>query len=179
MCHAGDVMGAGDVITVLDALEVAGVCVWVDGGWGVDALVDEQSRRHDDLDLVVSCADSELTMRSLRDLGFELDQDERPTRFVMRDDHDHRIDLHPVSFDDAGDGYQVLPDGSRYRYAHDDLSGTGRIGDRTVRCLTAEAQVACHRGYGPGEDDRHDMALLGERFHLSLPPPYRPTEADR
>jgi lincosamide nucleotidyltransferase A/C/D/E len=172
-------MGAGDIATVLDALEAAGISVWVDGGWGVDALVDEQTRPHDDLDLDVSSGDDTLVVGSLEELRFTLTEDQRPTRFVMRDDHDRRVDFHPVSFDEAGDGYQVLLDGSRHRYALIDLSGTGRIGDRAVKCLTAHAQVECHQGYEPGEDDRHDMALLAERFHVSLPPPYGPTGDNR
>ncbi|HSP55104.1 MAG TPA: hypothetical protein VLS25_05900 [Dehalococcoidia bacterium] len=47
-------MTAGDVVRVLDALAEAGTTVWLDGGWGVDALLGEETREHDDLDLVVS-----------------------------------------------------------------------------------------------------------------------------
>jgi hypothetical protein len=32
-------MTATDVLEVLGRLEAAGLAVWVDGGWGVDALV--------------------------------------------------------------------------------------------------------------------------------------------
>jgi len=123
----------------------------VDGGWGVDALVREQTRDHDDLDLVVSLVDCDLAMRSLQGLGFALYEDERPTRFVLGDEHDRRIDFHTVSFDDIGDGYQVLPDGSAHRYRRTALTGRGRIGNRHVRCLTGEAQIECHLGYEPDE----------------------------
>jgi lincosamide nucleotidyltransferase A/C/D/E len=34
-------------------LEEAKVTVWVDGGWGVDALLGEQTRPHKDLDIAI------------------------------------------------------------------------------------------------------------------------------
>jgi lincosamide nucleotidyltransferase A/C/D/E len=45
-------MAAQEVVRLLDLLESAGVTVWLDGGWGVDALLEEQTREHDDLGLV-------------------------------------------------------------------------------------------------------------------------------
>lgn len=35
----------------IDTLDTHGVPFWVDGGWGVDALLGEQTRSHRDLDL--------------------------------------------------------------------------------------------------------------------------------
>jgi lincosamide nucleotidyltransferase A/C/D/E len=32
----------------------AGLVVWLDGGWGVDALLGYRSRPHQDLDLVIA-----------------------------------------------------------------------------------------------------------------------------
>jgi len=32
-------MSGEDVISVIDAIEAIGVRVWIDGGWGVDALL--------------------------------------------------------------------------------------------------------------------------------------------
>jgi Aminoglycoside-2''-adenylyltransferase len=45
-----------DVLEVLNALEQAGVSVWIDGAWGVDALVGEETRPHTDLDLALDRA---------------------------------------------------------------------------------------------------------------------------
>jgi hypothetical protein len=42
-----------DVVEILGWLSAASVDVWLDGGWGVDALVGEQTREHNDLDLIV------------------------------------------------------------------------------------------------------------------------------
>jgi Aminoglycoside-2''-adenylyltransferase len=46
-------MSAADVVEILGCLDAASADVWLDGGWGVDALVGEQTREHEDLDLIV------------------------------------------------------------------------------------------------------------------------------
>ncbi len=46
-------MSNEQAVELLGQLEEAGVQVWVDGGWGVDALIGYQTREHDDLDLVI------------------------------------------------------------------------------------------------------------------------------
>ena len=47
-------MTAERVLELLELFESEGIEVWLDGGWGVDALIGRQSRPHDDLDLVVA-----------------------------------------------------------------------------------------------------------------------------
>lgn len=39
-----------NVINLYQRLLDAGIPIWLDGGWGVDALLEEQTRIHDDLD---------------------------------------------------------------------------------------------------------------------------------
>ena len=163
---------AFDVLAVIEALEGAGVACWVDGGWGVDALVGEQTRAHDDLDLVIALDAAARARGALAPLGFALAIDELPTRFVLRAAGDRRIDFHPVTFDEAGNGRQRLPGRRSFSYTAEGLSAWGTIGGRPVRCVSAALQVACHRGYEPDEADRHDMRLLRRRFGLTLPPPY-------
>jgi hypothetical protein len=46
-----------DVIDVLAALDAGGIAYWVDGGWGLDALLGQQTRTHRDLDLGVRLDD--------------------------------------------------------------------------------------------------------------------------
>jgi lincosamide nucleotidyltransferase A/C/D/E len=46
-------MTAEDALEILGWLSAADVDVWLLGGWGVDALVGEQTRDHKDLDLMV------------------------------------------------------------------------------------------------------------------------------
>jgi lincosamide nucleotidyltransferase A/C/D/E len=49
---------AGAAAEVLKAFDDVDVDAWVDGGWGVDALVGRETRPHKDLDLVVSDAEA-------------------------------------------------------------------------------------------------------------------------
>lgn len=163
---------ARDVLAITEVLESANVSYWLDGGWGIDALVGEQTRPHDDLDLVIELGLSEKAITRLSRMGFTLIEDERPTRFVLRDAGDRRVDFHTVTFDQGGGGVQVLQDGRTYRYPSDGFTGTGVVAGRRMSCLTAEVQIECHVGYEPDANDFHDMRLLGERFGLEVPPPF-------
>jgi lincosamide nucleotidyltransferase A/C/D/E len=166
-------MSGPEVLEILDALAGEGIAPWVDGGWGVDALPGEQTREHEDLDLVIALDDGGDAERALSALGFAMSEDERPTRFVLAHDDGRRIDFHTVVFDEEGGGVQRLPDGRSYRYPPEGFAGEGVIGGRAVRCLTPEVQLECHLGYEPDKTDRHGMWLLAERFGLRLPKAYR------
>ena len=47
-------MRSDEVRPVLDRLAAEDILAWVDGGWGIDALLEEQTRDHSDLDLSLS-----------------------------------------------------------------------------------------------------------------------------
>jgi lincosamide nucleotidyltransferase A/C/D/E len=172
-------MHSQDVLDMLSALETAGVTVWLDGGWGIDALVGEQTRPHDDLDLVLALHQVEAAWQALAVRGCIVVEDELPTRCVLCDAAGHQIDFHPVAFDGEGGGVQRLQDGSAFRYPPEGFLGSGCIDGRVVRCLTPEIQALCHLGYEPDENDRHDMLLLSERCGISLPAPYGAAREER
>lgn len=46
-----------DVIDLLEKIEQIGIEVWIDGGWGVDALLGRQTRPHNDIDIFVQKKD--------------------------------------------------------------------------------------------------------------------------
>ena len=46
-----------DVVDLYKLLEENGIEVWIDGGWGVDALLEKQTRPHKDLDIAVQWKD--------------------------------------------------------------------------------------------------------------------------
>jgi len=167
-------MQANDVVQIVTWLEAVGISVWLDGGWGVDALVGRQTRPHDDLDVVIATEDAGHALRRLEAQSFALTVDERPTRFVLRDPRDRRIDFHPVTFDVEGGGVQHLQDGRTFRYPPEGFHGSGSIDGHVVRCLSAEVQMLCHTGYVPDHNDHHDVALLHTRFGLPLPLGYGP-----
>ncbi len=46
-------MPAEAAVDLLRLFECAGIDVWLDGGWAVDAALGEQTRSHQDLDIIV------------------------------------------------------------------------------------------------------------------------------
>ena len=166
-------MLAVQVLEVLDALEACGLRVWLDGGWGVDALLGTQTRVHEDVDIVVELDQFDDVCRALEPLDLSLVEDFLPTRAVLRSPDGRQVDVHPVTFDGDGVGSQrgAGPDGSDCPYPSVGF-GQGRVLDRSVPCLTAELQIEHHRGYEPRERDRRDMTALATVFDFELPPPY-------
>ena len=167
-------ISARDLLAIVDRLHQARVRIWLDGGWGIDALLGEQTRDRDDLDVVIALDDAQAARDALAPLGYAVVEDELPTRFVVRAPGDRRVDFHTVTFDPAGGGVQRLQDGSSWRYPPEGFSGCGRVDGRAVACLTPEVQVLTHLGYDPDDTDRHDMRVLRDRLGVALPAPYHP-----
>jgi lincosamide nucleotidyltransferase A/C/D/E len=162
-----------DVLHVLDRLDAAGIDWWIDGGWGVDALLGGETRPHDDLDLVVPRQDLDRLPALFPELT-RAEDEWWPARFVLQDSSGRRIDFHPLTFDAQGDGWQELRDGTRDRYPAADLRGQGQIGSRAVRCITPSLQLE-HHHYAVGQPDDidwDDVRVLCERFGLPVPPAY-------
>jgi lincosamide nucleotidyltransferase A/C/D/E len=164
----GHEMEAEVAVSLIDALEAAGVQVWVDGGWGVDALLARQTRAHDDLDLVVSLADVPKLKDVFAKLGFVALGGGAPMSFELLDSDGRQVDVHPVTFDDQGGGVYLARSGEKWVYPAAGFKGTGSILGRKVQCLTPEVQVLCHTGYELDADDRADMHALHEKFGVEL-----------
>ena len=165
-------MSADDVLQVVAALEAAGVDMWVNGGWGIDALAGEQTRPHDDLDVFISSEHIEASQEALQLLGFESMTNELPQGFVLRDGADRRVDFHPLTIQADGSGIQYRRSGGTWVLPPAGFQATGRIAGRQVRCIPPEEQAREHLGYEPNETDHRDMRLLHGRFGTLLPPPY-------
>jgi lincosamide nucleotidyltransferase A/C/D/E len=164
-------MEAAEVVRLLDLLEAAGVAVWLDGGWGVDALLERQTRDHDDLDLVAELADAARLTEILEGAGYELVAGGSPKSFVLVDRDGRQVDVHPVVTDAArGGGVYVMDDGREWVYPAAGFDGSGRVAGRAVRCLSPEVQVLVHDGYELTEKDYRELDLLHERFGVELPP---------
>jgi len=166
---------AGDVTELLESLGRAGVRSWVDGGWGVDALLGTQTRPHSDLDLVVDRAHPETVQALLVARGYAVSWDWLPNAIAYRDADGRQADLHPVDITPDGGGNQIQLDGRSLWHYSTPVSGV--IGGRAVLCCPAADQVLCHQGYPPRATDFEDMRRLGERFGLELPEPFGPPES--
>lgn len=173
-------MNAASVVRVLDELEARGITVWVDGGWGVDALLGEQTRDHNDLDLVIPHSQVDAYNEVMERLGYTFVKDFLPFNWVSVDRDGQEIDVHLVDLTCIRTdrfGMQVYgPGGLEYEVGS--LDGIGEIAGRSVRCCTADFQVRSHTGYELTSKDYHDVSALHRRFGIPLPYPYDP-DGDR
>lgn len=138
-------MPVSEVLVAVATLMSAGVVVLVAGGWGIDAIVGEQTRRHSDVDLVVRSSQAAAAELALLALGYQVIDRLRggcwmPDVVVCRNAEGRTVELLPL---------ERLPEAT-----------TGSLAGRPVPCLSVGTQVTFHSGYRLRMDDRHDLALL-------------------
>lgn len=148
-----------EVVGVLDAFDAADIRAWLEGGWGVDALVGRQTRRHRDVDVDVDAAQEAVAIEVLRSLGYEAWVDQRPNRIEMFAPGGGRVDLHPLLVDPDGSARQPGVNGEVYDFPRRYFT-TGTLGGRRVGCFTIEAQRHFRTGYEQRPVDVHDLAQL-------------------
>lgn len=161
-------MSAESAVELLQLFAQSGIQVIVDGGWGVDALLGEQTRPHNDLDIALEHKDVPRLRALLEARGYKdvLRDDTRDCNFVMGDDQGHEVDLHSYTFDADGKLLFGVP------YPPESLTGYGTIQGYPVRCITSEWLVKFHTGYQVDENDYRDVAALCQRFGIALPAEY-------
>lgn len=156
-------MTPDDVLQIVRCLETASIDVWLDGGWGIDALVGEHTRPHDDLDLVIReshvCRLREVLGRE----GFRDTDGGVAWNFVLTDGRGRHVDVHAVRFDEDGN---ALYGPSGLMYPTGSLDGSGTVRGVRVRCKTAVAQASDRVGYAWRARDYQDVRLLHARFHV-------------
>ena len=181
---------AEDVLELYSGLRAEGVRVWVDGGWGIDALLGRQTRLHKDFDAIAAFEDLPALTHFLGGRGFALKLiwennrwapsseplaligRQRPaveaaTAFVLEDGSRREVDFHVVRFDEHGHGVPAWD--SDLIFPPEAFAGVGTIGGTRVRCLSAEMQMRTHTGYALKESDIHDLRLLHNRFGIDYP----------
>jgi lincosamide nucleotidyltransferase A/C/D/E len=163
-------MTAQAVLAFLDLMEASSIDVCLDGGWGIDALLGEQTREHRDLDLIIRVEELPRLVAVTRASGYARQPGGTETNFVLKAISGHEVDVHAIAFDERGFGVFALPDGRKWPFPPSAFLGRGRVQGKDVRCLSPEAQVQCHaQGYPPDETDLQDMKLLQDRFGVVLP----------
>src|ERR1700691_6267733 len=115
-----DARAAAELIRFLERHEIE---VYVDGGWAVDAIVGEQTRAHEDLDIALPHAQVPRLREGLAARGFteQLRDDSRECNFVLADEQGLRVDVHSYTLDAAGRNIFGVP------YVSENLTGRGRI----------------------------------------------------
>jgi len=167
-------MTAEAVLELMMLFDEHQIEVIVDGGWGVDALLGEQTRTHIDLDIAIAHQFVPELRRVLERRGYADILPEATTEynFVLGDENGHRVDIHIYAFDDQGNLVFGLP------YPVDSLSGHGTIMGYPVRCITPEWLIKFHTGYPLDENDFHDVSALCKRFGIEPPEEYAGFRAD-
>ena len=91
----------------------AGIGVYLDGGWGVDALVGRETRAHNDIDLFVQRGDYQRFVDLIADEGFSEVAASFTTEdhTVWQDEAGRIVDLHCFDFAENGD---ILYQGDRF-----------------------------------------------------------------
>ncbi len=174
-------VSAEDVIGICQSLAANRIQVWLTGGWGIDALLGEQTRPHKDLDIIV-LVDAVVRMREvLGHAGYGLKElwsenswvvdahgTEIPTAFVLQDAEGREVDVHAMRLDARGTGVPAWASEGLV-FEREDLAGEGMIAGYAVRCLSPEMQVLAHTGYDLPQEQLRDLELLHERLGVECP----------
>jgi lincosamide nucleotidyltransferase A/C/D/E len=175
-------VGAEDAINIYKRLSTHGIQVWVTGGWGIDALLGEQTRPHKDLD-VIMLLDDVVRLRALLDgEGYglkELWSENRwaidakgiktATAFVLWDAEGRELDVHAMHFDELGNGIPNWEKIEGFIFTPQDLAGVGMIDRLAVQCMSPENQMFCHTGYVLPDYQWRDLELLHAKFGIEYP----------
>jgi lincosamide nucleotidyltransferase A/C/D/E len=165
------------VLHVLDLADTAGARLWLDGGWGIDALLGEQTREHGDLDVTLEARHLDAFLGALAAEGFTPVGEEgaTPWNFLLcrrRGGRLQVLDLHVVVLDAEGKGV-VGPPEQHKAFPAASLTGRGQVGGRDVDCISAPWVVRFHDTYAGDAKDRTDVRAVCERFGLEVPEQYR------
>ncbi|AFY92710.1 nucleotidyltransferase domain-containing protein [Chamaesiphon minutus] len=163
-----------DVSEIVQLFERHGIEFYVDGGWGVDALLGKQTRPHADLDIAIEHKDSLQVRALLKARGYSdmHRADSSDFNFVLGDCEGHQIDLHTYTFDAAGNCIYGIP------YPLESLSGNGSINGYPVNCISPEWVVKFHTAYQFDEDDYRDVKAICQHFKIAMPLEYEDFERD-
>ncbi|MEO0823770.1 MAG: aminoglycoside nucleotidyltransferase [Pseudomonadota bacterium] len=161
--------------TVLWLISQSEGAIWLDGGWGVDALIGTQTRAHEDVDIVLEERHAPLLVDCLRLAGFEdvPRDDTRPCNFVLGSSDRGLVDFHLVRFDPDGNGVYGIPKPEGV-YPAEAFTGRGEVLGQPVRCMSAIYQMENHSsGYALRAKDFADMQALAAATGMPLPKHFR------
>jgi len=77
-------MTSDAVLEFLDLMEASSIAVCLDGGWGIDALLGEQTREHGDLDIIVRVEEVPRLVAVTRASGYARQPGGTDTGFVLK-----------------------------------------------------------------------------------------------
>jgi lincosamide nucleotidyltransferase A/C/D/E len=171
-------MTAGQALEIVTRLRDAGVQAWLAGGWGVDALVGNQTREHSDVDLIIALPDEATALRTVGEDGYAV-YDRWAEGLLDRTFHlvntrlRRSIEMSMVQLDSEDWRERVDERARSEGFEVPEMFTAGLIDGQPVSCVTTEMQLALHVGYELHDEDLIDVALLCDRFSLERPYSYR------
>ncbi|MDR1615633.1 MAG: hypothetical protein LBR98_01230 [Syntrophomonadaceae bacterium] len=145
-------MDEQDVVSLLSTAARIGVTVWVDGGWGVDALLGRQTREHDDIDILIEQRNAACFIGELKRAGYAEKRVSCTTPcHSVRVQSGLAVDPHLSEFDKAGAALYV---------------------GETCPAWIPGYQGGFRKGYEHDENDVRDVRLPCEASNLPLPEGY-------
>ncbi|MBN2392291.1 MAG: hypothetical protein JXR84_16300 [Anaerolineae bacterium] len=170
---------AEEAIRIYQRLLENNIQVWLVGGWGIDALLGEQTRPHKDLDVIMLVDDvgrmRELLSHDGYEFGYLWEENigtvdahgvETATAFVLQNAEGDEVDAHAMRLDAEGNGIPAWDAEGRI-LKRQDLAGGGIIAGVTVLCYTPEMQMACHTGYELPDKQVRDLERLHKKFGVA------------
>jgi len=174
-------ISAEDVIYLYHRLLDHNIRIWLVGGWGIDALLGEQTRPHKDLDVIMLVDDvgrmCELLSHDGYQFGYLWEENlwaidthgvKTATAFVLQDSEGRELDAHAMRLDAEGNGIPAWDAEGRI-LKRQDLAGEGMVAGVLVPCFTPEMQMACHTGYELPDKQVLDLELLHKKFSVAYP----------
>lgn len=157
-----------DVVTFYNQLQNLGIRIWIDGGWGVDALLGKQLRPHKDLDIAIQSKDVKKLRKVLSEQGYRQVREDNQWNFVLADGRGHEIDVHAFVYDEN----KKIVDG--IMYPTESLTGLGTIDGQSVKCISPKYQIEFLAPYISKWPEKYMPAVYGlcEKFEIELPKEY-------
>ncbi len=167
-------MTAKDVVDIYSQLNDNKIDAWIDGGWGIDALIGELTRPHGDLDIIIQEKDVTQIKELLGDQNYKILQrdDLADNYFHMSDGKGHEIDITAIHFDEKGDGIFGPAENNEMNPA-DSFGGIGKINGQEVKCVSLEYAIKFRLDHEIAKHDAEDIIALCKKFGLEIPVEYR------
>lgn len=161
-------MKSSDVLQLYSDCNAAGIEIWIDGGWCVDALLNKQLRPHKDLDIAIQWEDVPKLRELLATKGYTQSKEESQWNFVLIDNSEHEIDVHAFVYDVKGNIVEGI------MYPAESLAGEGIIDDHTVRCISPKYMVGFLAPWIHKWPEKYLEAVsaLCEKYGIDLPTEY-------
>ncbi len=161
---------AEEVISICTTLHGAGVEIWIDGGWAVDALLGQQTRSHGDVDILVEQQNIVKLRALLEAEGFiEIPRDDASDYgFHLGNAAGAEVDIHGIVIHEHG-GWKHADPVELDVYPAESLNGQGIIAGTPVNTLAPKYIILFHSGYELQQKDYHDISALCAKFNLPLP----------